>query len=90
MHEVGVELNTASASLLGRVSGLGPSVAKRIIENEIKPDFRESDYYAGIDAGTSAIMQALKGEYKAEEKGKVEKLPLAGILFFIFLIIFRR
>lgn len=33
VHEVGVELNTASASLLGRVSGLGPSVAKRIVEH---------------------------------------------------------
>lgn len=33
VHEVGVELNTASASLLGRVSGLGTSVAKRIVEH---------------------------------------------------------
>lgn len=32
VHEVGVELNTASAQLLGRVSGLGPSLAKRIVE----------------------------------------------------------
>ncbi len=33
VHEVGVELNTASAPLLARVSGLGPSVAKRIVEH---------------------------------------------------------
>jgi len=32
VHEVGVELNTASAPLLSRVSGLGLSVAKRIVE----------------------------------------------------------
>lgn len=32
VHEVGVELNTASAPLLSRVSGLGPSIAKRIVE----------------------------------------------------------
>jgi uncharacterized protein len=31
VNGVGVELNTASASLLARVSGLGPSVAKRIV-----------------------------------------------------------
>ena len=33
VHEVGVELNTASAPLLSRVSGLGMSVAKRIVEH---------------------------------------------------------
>ncbi len=31
VNAVGVELNTASASLLSRVAGLGPSVAKRIV-----------------------------------------------------------
>jgi uncharacterized protein len=31
VNAVGVELNTASASLLARVAGLGPSVAKRIV-----------------------------------------------------------
>ncbi len=30
---VGVELNTASAPLLARVSGIGPSIAKRIVEH---------------------------------------------------------
>jgi uncharacterized protein len=33
VHEVGVELNTASAPLLARVSGLGAAVAKRIVEH---------------------------------------------------------
>jgi uncharacterized protein len=33
VHEVGVELNTASSQLLARVSGIGPSLAKRIVEH---------------------------------------------------------
>ena len=33
VHEVGVELNTASAPLLARVSGLNASVAKRIVSH---------------------------------------------------------
>lgn len=33
VHEVGVELNTASAPLLARVSGLNSSVAKRIVSH---------------------------------------------------------
>jgi uncharacterized protein len=32
VHEVGVELNTASAPLLSRVSGIGASLAKKIVE----------------------------------------------------------
>jgi protein Tex len=33
VNGVGVELNTASASLLARVAGLGPSIAKRIVSH---------------------------------------------------------
>jgi len=33
VHEVGVELNTASAQLLSRVSGLGQALARRIVEH---------------------------------------------------------
>lgn len=36
VHEVGVELNTASAPLLARVSGLSSSVAKRIVSHRDK------------------------------------------------------
>lgn len=32
VHAVGVNLNTASAALLGHVSGVGPALAKRIVE----------------------------------------------------------
>ena len=41
VHEVGVELNTASAPLLSRVSGIGPSLAKKIVEfRDAKGSFR--------------------------------------------------
>src|SRR5690606_887631 len=33
VNAVGVELNTASAPLLARVSGIGPSLAKRIVSH---------------------------------------------------------
>ncbi len=33
MNSVGVELNTASASLLGYVAGIGPTLAKRIVQH---------------------------------------------------------
>jgi uncharacterized protein len=36
-----------------------------IIDNEVLPNFRNEDYYTGIDKGVDAIIQASKGEYKA-------------------------
>ncbi|MFC1641356.1 Tex family protein [Myxococcota bacterium] len=36
VNQVGVELNTASAPLLARVAGIGPSLAKRIVEHRVR------------------------------------------------------
>ncbi|MBL8783983.1 MAG: RNA-binding transcriptional accessory protein [Deltaproteobacteria bacterium] len=36
VHRVGVDLDTASAALLGHVAGLGPALAKRIVEHREK------------------------------------------------------
>jgi uncharacterized protein len=44
------------------------AVSKLIIENEITPEFKAGNFYAGIDKGTSAIMKAMNGEYKGERK----------------------
>jgi len=43
-------------------------IAYRIIENEVKPAFRQGDYFKGIDDGTSALISYSKGEYKADPK----------------------
>lgn len=39
--------------------------AKSIIEDVIKPNFRKNDFYRGIDLGTTALIKAAQGEYKA-------------------------
>jgi len=44
------------------------AISKLIIENEVVPEFKAGNFYAGIDKGTTAIMQAMKGEYKEERK----------------------
>ncbi|MDH7464021.1 TPM domain-containing protein [Chitinophagaceae bacterium 26-R-25] len=43
------------------------AIAKRIIENEIVPNFRAGNYYRGFDEATDAIFKAAAGEYKAPE-----------------------
>lgn len=50
----------------GLEGALPDALAKRIIEREIVPRFKQGDFDGGIDAACAAIMQATRGEYKAE------------------------
>jgi uncharacterized protein len=69
---------------------LTDALCKRIIERIIIPEFRNGDYYAGLDKGADAIFQALNGQFSAPPKsGEGEGFPLKSILpFIIFFIIF--
>lgn len=64
-------------------------VCQQIIDNIIVPDFKGNDYYAGINHGTDAIIEATKGEFKAPEnynrKGKSS--GLGRIFFFVIIIL---
>ena len=48
----------------GLEGSLPDAICKRIIEDEIKPHFKNNDYDGGLTAGVNAILQATKGEYK--------------------------
>ena len=48
----------------GLEGALPDALAKQIIENEIKPQFRAGNFDAGLTAGVTAILQATRGEYK--------------------------
>jgi uncharacterized protein len=60
-----------------------------IIDNDIKPAFREQAYYEGIDKATDNIAKAAVGEYKVKRerqaKGKGSNLLL--FLFIVFIIV---
>ncbi|HEY0176515.1 MAG TPA: TPM domain-containing protein [Pedobacter sp.] len=74
----------------GLEGALPDIITKRIIENEIKPHFKEGDYYGGLDAGTTAIIKYTKGEYKNDNPKTAKKDGNAGgiaILIFIIIII---
>ena len=64
--------------------------AKQIVESEIIPQFKQENYFRGIDNGIDAIIQASRGEYKAPEgyrdrggKGKGG----GGFIFIIILVV---
>jgi uncharacterized protein len=73
----------------GLEKSLPDLVCQQIIENIIVPDFKGNDYYAGIDQGTDAIIQATRGEFKAPEnynkRGK--SFGFGRIIFIIIIVI---
>jgi uncharacterized protein len=79
------------------LEGVLPDItAKRIIDEEIVPRFRQNDYAGGIEAGVDAMVAATKGEYKGtgttvdERSRRRTGLPIsgcAGLLFFLFIFI---
>ena len=75
----------------GLEGALPDITCKQIVDNEILPNFRGDDYYRGIDEGTTAIMQAVAGEYHPPEgyanRGKKKGVPLPLIIFIIFIIV---
>jgi uncharacterized protein len=48
------------------LEGVIPDItAKRIVENEILPEFRNGNYYQGLDQATNVLMQLAAGEFAA-------------------------
>lgn len=62
-------------------------IAYRIIQNEIKPYFREQNYYKGLDKATDALIAYTKGEYKADPKERDEDGGVGSLLFGIIVIV---
>lgn len=71
----------------GLEGALPDALANSILRNEVRPFFKSGDYFAGINAGLSAIILATKGEYKATPKNK-GKGKGTGIPFILIVIIF--
>jgi uncharacterized protein len=82
------------------LEGAVPDItAQSIIDNDMLPQFREGNYYRGLDAATTSIIKAAAGEYKAPEgyaeRGNrrggglgIGKIVLAIIIIFILLSVF--
>ncbi|MEP7238924.1 MAG: TPM domain-containing protein [Ferruginibacter sp.] len=70
------------------VEGALPDITcKQIIDYTIVPNFKGDDYYRGIEEGTDAIIQAVRGEYTAPEGYHKSKGKGGGIGRIIFIII---
>jgi len=66
------------------------AIAKRIIEQEIIPDFKVGENYKGLDKATGTLMSLTKGEFSAEQylsKSRKANNYAPIILTFIFFAI---
>lgn len=72
----------------GLEGALPDALTSSIQRNEVRPYFKEGDYYSGIAAGLNAIMEATRGEYKGDKKEKEGKGRGFPFIFIIILIIF--
>jgi uncharacterized protein len=73
----------------GLEGALTDKISHEIIEYTLKPNFRQSQYYEGIQKAVNQIILAIKGEYVQDSKGENanninEFFP---ILFFIIIFI---
>ena len=62
-------------------------LAKRIIENIIIPDFKEGNFYQGLDEGTEAIIKLASGQFVDEIPNRPQNGPPAAGVFIIIVII---
>ena len=67
-------------------------ISKRIVENEIIPEFKNGNYYAGITKGVDKLIGFAKGEFNTDEYSKQEgdiwpmlKYVFIGIVILIIL-----
>ena len=59
--------------------------ANSIIDNDIKPAFREQAYYEGIDKATDDIAKAAVGEYKEKRERKTKEKG-SNLILFVFIL----
>ena len=63
------------------------ATAKRIIENEMIPAFKEGDYYTGINDATDVIMDLCSGKFTQDEYADGGGYPLWLTILFIIAIV---
>jgi uncharacterized protein len=73
----------------GVEGALPDAIANRIVERVMTPAFRQGEFYAGLDRGTDAIIQATAGEYTTDESVASSSSDdgISTTLIYIFLIL---
>jgi uncharacterized protein len=71
----------------GMEGAIPDAIAKRIVSTVIIPEFKNDQYYAGIDKAVDAIISYSKGEFKADPQEQEEGIPIRTVLIVVGIII---
>ena len=66
---------------------LSAGITGEIVRNIIIPEFKAGSYFNGLDKGTTAIFEVIKGTYKGSRKQNDKGSSAPILFFFIFVII---
>lgn len=66
------------------------ALSRRIVEQEMIPNFQQGNYFSGIDAATTALIKLASGEFKADkytkQQGKGSFIMLAIIIAIVLIL----
>lgn len=70
----------------GLEGAIPDAYAKRIIENELIPHFRDNDYYGGVEAACDVLMKLASGEISEPRDDDDEDAGLIALIAFLVVI----
>ena len=66
---------------------LPAGIIGELTRNVIIPEFKAGSYYKGLDKGTDAIFEVLKGKYKGSRKQNSGESNPGGLIFFVIIVV---
>ena len=72
----------------GLEGSLTDLISGRIINNIMRPKFKEGDFDGGFVAGIDAIVQVCRGEFKNDGKNSDKDSPLSPYIVFLFIALY--
>ena len=70
----------------GLEGAIPDAYAKRIIENELIPHFRDNDYYGGVEAACEVLMKLASGEISEPRDDDDENAGMIALISFLVVI----
>jgi uncharacterized protein len=71
----------------GLEGALPDALARRILDEQVVPRFRQGDWAGGLEAGIDGIVAAVRGEYAAPEPAKAQGPSRVTLLVVIVLVV---
>lgn len=74
----------------GMEATITDALTSRIRTEHMNPYFKQGQYYAGIDEGTTIIMKAASGEYvndRPQHEGKKKKSPWVTLIIIVIILV---